>query len=87
MKRHRLFSLCMSGLLLGSIMPVEAFSTTGTEIQQQVSSIKGQVVDSNGAPLIGVNVSIKGKTLGTITDMDGAFIMNANIGARVKTCV
>lgn len=83
MKKHKLFSLCMSGLLWGNFVPVEAAPATGIETLQQVNAIKGQVVDSTGEPLIGVNVSIKGTGKGTITDMDGAFTMDANIGDKL----
>lgn len=83
MKKHKLFSLCMSGLLLGNFMSVEAAQTTGIEILQQVNAIKGQVVDSTGEPLIGVNVSIKGTSKGTITDIDGTFTIGANIGDKL----
>lgn len=36
------------------------------------------VVDMAGLPLIGVNVSIKGTTEGTITDLDGKFNLNVS---------
>lgn len=35
--------------------------------------ITGQVIDSRGEPLVGVNVKVKGKSVGAITDMDGNF--------------
>ena len=43
---------------------------TATAFAQQ-KTIKGTVVDATGEPLIGVNVSVKGTTIGIITDMDG----------------
>jgi TonB-linked SusC/RagA family outer membrane protein len=45
---------------------------------QSAGEITGQVVDQNGEPLIGVTVSIKGSTDGTITDLDGNFSIKAN---------
>ena len=42
-----------------------------TTVFAQQKTIKGTVVDANGEPLIGVNVSVKGTTIGIITDMDG----------------
>lgn len=42
------------------------------EIMQQ-SAISGNVVDSQGEPLIGVTVAIQGTTQGTVTDFDGNF--------------
>ena len=32
--------------------------------------------DTHGEPLIGVNVLVKGSRTGTITDMDGHFLLN-----------
>lgn len=36
---------------------------------------RGQVVDKENLPLVGVNISVKGTTRGTITDFDGKFEM------------
>lgn len=38
-------------------------------------AISGSVTDSNGEPLIGVSVMIKGTTQGVVTDLDGKFTM------------
>lgn len=42
----------------------------------QTRTIKGIVVDNTGETLIGVSVSVKGTSLGTITDINGAFSLN-----------
>ena len=42
---------------------------------QQTKKIIGTVVDNTGEPVIGANVVVKGTTLGSITDMDGKFII------------
>lgn len=83
MKKHRLFSLVMSGLLLGNFTPAEAAQTAGIEISQQVGTVKGQVVDATGESLIGVNVSIKGTTKGAITDINGNFMIDASTGDKL----
>ncbi len=44
-----------------------------TVVFAQQKPIKGTVVDATGEPLIGVNVSVKGTTIGTITDVDGKY--------------
>nr|WP_129731339.1 SusC/RagA family TonB-linked outer membrane protein [Parabacteroides goldsteinii] len=41
--------------------------------QQSTRIITGRVTDQKGDPVIGANVSVKGTTNGTITDMDGDF--------------
>lgn len=42
--------------------------------------ITGTIVDDHNEPIIGANVSIKGTTTGTITDMDGKFSLEASKG-------
>ena len=46
-----------------------------TELQQQ--PITGKVTDTNGEPLPGVNIVIKGTVIGAITGLDGRYIINA----------
>ena len=45
--------------------------------QQQDNKVAGVVKDANGDPIIGANVTVKGESIGTITDIDGRFILNA----------
>ena len=47
----------------------------------QAKSISGRVTDNNGAPLPGVTVVSKGTTKGTITDVDGNYLLD-NIPAN-----
>ena len=44
-------------------------------VAQQTRKVQGTVVDDLGVPVIGANVSVKGTTNGTITDMDGKFTL------------
>ena len=37
-------------------------------VQQSVATVKGQVVDEKGEPIIGANVIVEGTTNGMITD-------------------
>ncbi|SFU27253.1 TonB-linked outer membrane protein, SusC/RagA family [Porphyromonadaceae bacterium KHP3R9] len=41
----------------------------------QEITVRGNVSDANGDPLIGATIQIKGSTIGTITDMDGRFVL------------
>ncbi|WP_158859495.1 TonB-dependent receptor [Lunatibacter salilacus] len=51
----------------------------GFQAVGQVTTISGKVVESNSNdPLIGVNILVKGKVLGTITDMNGEFNLRVN---------
>lgn len=53
-------------------------------VSQQVSKIKGNVVDSNGEPIIGATIMEKGTTNGTVTDLDGNFVLNVAPGAIIQ---
>lgn len=44
---------------------------------------KGTVVDESNLPLIGATVAIEGSSGGTITDMDGNFIIKVKKGAKI----
>lgn len=51
---------------------------TGTAV---TSTVKGRVVDANGEPIIGATVKEKGTSNGTITDLDGNFVLETGKGA------
>lgn len=46
-------------------------------------NISGIVTDSDGVPLPGVNVVVNGTTIGTQTDFDGYYSINAPIGSEL----
>lgn len=49
------------------------------EANAQDIAVRGHVKDASGVPVIGANVTVKdaGKPVGTITDVDGNFVLNA----------
>jgi len=47
-------------------------------VSAQGKQVTGTVTDSKGETLPGVNVLIKGTTIGTITDFDGKYLINVN---------
>lgn len=51
-------------------------ATAGLVQQQNNKRITGVVKDANGEPVIGANIVVKGTTNGTITDMDGNFVLD-----------
>ncbi len=40
------------------------------------NSVQGKVTDTEGSPIIGAAVLLKGTSNGTLTDTDGAFTLN-----------
>lgn len=53
-------------------------------IVQQSNTIKGNVVDETGEPMIGVTIKVKGSQAATITDIDGNFSLNAPVGSTLE---
>ena len=49
-----------------------------------VIPVKGVVRDAKGDPLIGVNVKVKGLSIGTITDVDGNFTIKTKKGSVLE---
>lgn len=44
---------------------------------QQTNQVSGKISDTNGEPLAGVTITIKGTTTGTISDFDGNYTFNS----------
>jgi TonB-linked outer membrane protein, SusC/RagA family len=51
------------------------FVLTSFAVQAKNRAISGKVTDARNEPLIGVNVSVKGTTIGTVTDLNGKYIL------------
>lgn len=79
-------SVIMAYLMVGS--PFSVFADT-QEVQTllQSSTIRGNVVDSNGIPVIGASVLVKGTSNGTITDIDGNFILQNATGTLIVSYI
>ena len=50
-------------------------STELPSTNQNGKRLTGQVIGQDGEPLIGVNVVVKGTTIGSMTDMDGHYVL------------
>lgn len=48
--------------------------------EQTINTCVGSVADENGEPLIGAAIRVKGKSIGTVTDIDGNFSLNIPTG-------
>ncbi|MFV0584746.1 MAG: TonB-dependent receptor [Parabacteroides gordonii] len=53
-------------------------------VLQQTRSITGVVTDTQGVPVIGANIVIKGTTIGTVTDIDGNFSLEVASNAILQ---
>lgn len=61
----------------------KVYSDGQSEQQQTRITVKGKVIDTDGEPLIGVSVSIKGTTQGVLTDANGDYAITASSGATL----
>ena len=65
--------MLMQKLMKGLFALVLLFCTTAAFAQ--TGTVTGTVTDATNAPLIGVNVQVKGTAIGVITDADGKFTL------------
>ena len=73
-RKHPLTGKPMFRWIYSSIMVLTLFSFS---LSVNAQTVTGTVIDSDNIPLIGVNVLIKGTTIGTITDIDGFYSIEA----------
>ena len=60
------------------------YETSIPVIKHQQSTLEGSVTDSDGNPLPGANVIVKGTTRGVTTDFDGNFTIKADVGETLE---
>ena len=71
-KNTKSWPLLKVGLVLCFVVISTAFLSA--------QNASGQLLDENGQPLIGANILVQGTTVGTITDIDGRFSIEADPG-------
>ena len=77
----------LSNLKRFALAAVAVLSLTVSAFAQNVA-ITGKVVDNNNEPIVGAYVVVEGTTVGTSTDMDGAYKINAPANATLTfTCI
>lgn len=81
-------SLCLclaltAGIAFPSFLSAKAKSEV-TISQQKTIKVSGQVVDATGLGLPGVNISVKGTTNGTISDIDGNYTLTVPADAVLQ---
>ena len=81
LKKRIFISYCLKGLFFflgencyASKRPV--FRETVRKASADNSTVRGRVVDVSGEPLIGATIREKGGTRGTVTDIEGNFILS-----------
>ena len=67
--------ICLKLFLLGVLLPLHTFA-------QQIT-VNGTVQDTQGEPIIGANILVKGTSNGTITDLDGNFQLTTDADATL----
>lgn len=78
---------CMLATQLGGVNEasaatgVKAVKTNAPIVNQSQITVTGVVKDSNGEPVTGAAVVVKGTTNGTVTDLDGNYSINVEEGA------
>ena len=90
-KPHEMNYLKIGGIgtLLLCMSPHFVMADTGNDAavtitQQKGNTVTGVITDDTGEPLIGVNVKIKDSTVGTITDFEGKFTLEAPVGSQLE---
>lgn len=63
---------------LGIVMLNPKMVTAGVTLNDETTTVSGRVLDVNGEPLPGVNVTVKGTIVGTPTNSDGEFELKVN---------
>lgn len=90
MKQHKIRKNRSLGFLRGGVCLIMALSAgLGTSFafespvptpapqQAKTISVSGTVYDHEGEPIIGASIMVKGSAIGTATDVDGKFVINA----------
>ena len=72
-------TLCSGGTAHAS----DSTATSKVDISQQQKSLKGTVNDDFG-PVAGASIVVKGTTNGTVTDMDGNFVLDVKAGDVIQ---
>ena len=76
MKKNQLDWLSWEWLIKVMFLLFFSIGTTHTTWAQSQLKITGNVVDTQGEPIIGASVVVKGTSNGTITDFEGNFQLN-----------
>lgn len=79
MRNWKSFNCLAKGVLLSSCL----LTSAQFYAQSPRQIITGKVIESNGEPIVGASVVIKGTTVGTVTDIHGNYSIEAPSDARL----
>lgn len=81
---EKYYPLRLPGILAMLVFASVFLALSAPEASAQTFLINGRVTDvTDGSPLVGANVLIKASSVGTITDADGNFSLQASTGATL----
>ena len=89
MKRKTLLNTCLSIVLCSSTTVGVRANTSGIPGLQQnsklIPQVKGSLTDTKGEPIIGASVVVKGTSNGSVSNLDGNFVLtNVPEGATLQ---
>lgn len=80
MKNRKILDFLMKSLTLTLLF---LFSSALVFAQSQKVKFSGKVVETTGEPIVGATVIVKGTTIGTVTDYDGNYSIDAPANAKL----
>lgn len=86
LKQSKALPLLLIGMGVLSTSPLAGYASTVPNSFMSVAdneTVKGNVKDANGEPVIGATVKVKGQSAVAVTDLDGNFSINASAGSVV----
>lgn len=66
-------------LCLGVVIALGSHTMANTPVNDEATQVTGRVVDVDGEPLVGVNIRVKDRVIGTSTDVNGNFVITFSI--------
>ena len=84
MKHYRIKVNKALSAKLQRLLPIIILLLAGMNAWAQTKQVSGVVTDGTGETVIGASVLEKGTTNGTITDLDGKFILTVNENAVLQ---
>lgn len=82
--RYLLLCSCFLGVMPSAEATVVQENGMAVDIQQKKVTVKGKITDTKGEPIIGATVRVQSTTNAVISDVDGAFTINAPVNSILE---